>query len=345
MNRKVFVYVAEVMLSLLIVCGLFWVAFFVNPVVKVKKIERFPFERRDSFYSATTLDEKGQSICVVGSYGKIVRTDDGGITWDIQKTPVKDHLQRIVAWDQQSMLVIGDKSTVLVTRDGGQEWRQIEVPVYPYGDQLLSASIDSISGRVWVVGSMGTVLVSDDRGDSWRMSHPEEDVSWNDVAVAPNSTVWVVGEFGTVKSSKDNGQSWEQISVPTEASLNAIAFSDANHGVIVGLSGTILVTADAGLSWELVKSDAQTHLYGLLWDGKRYLAVGDAGMLLSSGIQGVKWTVGKLAPQNYGWYTGITRVGNSYFISGAGAGVYSAGKWMPFEPGHRDYKKGSANNG
>lgn len=345
MKRNVFVYVSEVVLSLLIICGLFWVAFFVKPVVDVKKVERFPFERRDSFYSAASLDEKGQSICVVGSYGKIIRTDDGGVTWEIQKTPIEDHLQKIAAWDPQSLLVIGDKGTVLVTENAGQVWTQVEVPAYDYGGQLLSADIDPVSERAWVVGSMGTVLVSDDRGSSWRMAHPEEDVSWNDVTVAQSGVVWVVGEFGTVKQSKDNGENWELVSVPTEASLNAIDFSDDLHGVIVGLSGTILMTNDGGQNWKMVESDAETHLYGLLWDGDSYHAVGDAGMILSSDAQGVEWSVDKLAPQNFGWYTGITRMGNSYFISGAGAGVYSSGKWMPFEPGRKDYKNGSNSNG
>ncbi len=345
MNRNIFIYVAEVVLSLVIVCGLFWAAFFVTPVVHVKKVERFPFERRDAFYSAASLDEKGQSICVVGSYGKIIRTDDGGVTWEIQDTPVRTHLQAIVAWDQQSMLAIGDKDTVLITVDAGQVWNKVEVPAYPYGEQLLSATIDPDTHRAWVVGSMGTVLASDDRGNTWHMTHPETDVSWNDVTVAPDSSVWVVGEFGKVKSSRDNGETWDLIAVPTEASLNAIDFSDDTHGAIVGLSGTILVTADGGQNWQLAESGAETHLYGLLWDGSSYHAVGDAGMILSSDAQGVEWSVNKIAPQNFGWYTGITRVGRSYFISGAGAGVYSAGNWTPFEPGRRDYKDGSNNDG
>ena len=345
MNGKVFIYVAEVVLSLLIVCGLFWMAFFVKPVVQVKKIERFPFERRDAFYSARALDAKGQSICVVGSYGKIIRTDDGGANWAIQKTPVRNHLQKVVAWDQQSLLAIGDKGTVLVTENAGHDWTRVEVPAFPFGDQLLSAAIDPDSGRAWVVGSMGTVLVSDDRGGTWRMAHPEQDVSWNNVAVAPGGNVWVVGEFGTVKYSKDKGENWELVTIPTEASLNAIDFSDAAHGVIVGLSGTVLATADGGQNWLLAESNASSHLYGLLWDGGSYHAVGDAGVILTSDAQGVEWKADKLSPQNFGWYTGITRAGSSYFISGAGAGVYSAQGWTPFEPGRRSYKQGGNNNG
>ncbi len=342
---KKFSIAVEVMMSLLVIGGLFWVAFFVKPTVQVKKIERFPFERRDAFYSVTALDEEGRSICAVGSYGKVVRSDDGGSTWAIQEVPTRTHLQKVLAWDNRTLLAIGDRSTVLVTRDGGRNWKTVEVPSFPMGDQLLSGYIDSASGRAWVVGGMGTVLVSDDRGETWSMTHPEEDVSWNDVTVAEGQAVWVVGEFGSVKRSTDGGRTWEAVSVPTESSLNAIAFSDATHGVIVGLSGTVLATADGGRSWQLAASGAQSHLYDLLWDGRTYRAVGDAGMILTADAQAVAWQVDKLAPQNFAWYTGIARAGGSYFISGAGVGVYADGKWKPFAPGRKSYKKGGIENG
>lgn len=341
------VYLAEIAGSLLVVGGLFWAAFFVTPTVKVEKIERFPFERRDAFYSVTVLDAEGRSICAVGSYGKIVRTDDGGETWTIQKTPTQAHLQKVVAWDKDALLAIGDKNTVLVSRNAGKAWKLVEVPAVPGGEQLLSAFIDPGNQQVWVTGSMGTVLFSEDKGDSWSLVHPSEDVSWNDVTVTQEQTLWVVGEFGSVQRSRDKGQSWQKIAVSTEASLNAIAFSGPSQGVIVGLSGTILVTEDGGESWQTVESGVQTHLYDLLWDGLTYRSVGDAGMILTADHLGLAWDVAKLAPQNFGWYTGIARAGISYIVSGAGVGVFCDGTWKPFAPGFADYKnkKGEGRNG
>jgi len=344
-KKQYFIYAAEVLVSLMVVCGLFWVAFFVKPTVKVKQIERFPFERRDAFYSIAALDAKGQSVCAVGSYGKIIRTDDGGATWKIQNTPVKTHLQKVAAWDEKNLVAVGDKNTVLVTSDAGQNWKKVEAPSSEFGNQLLSATIDPESGRAWVVGNMGAVFVSDDRGKTWSRAHPEEDVSWNDVTMGPDRTVWIVGEFGRVQYSGDGGESWEEVSIPTESSLNAIAFSSAAHGAIVGLSGTILVTADGGRSWQEAESGVQSHLYELLWDVDSYRAIGDAGMILTAGGEGLDWKVDKVAPHNFAWYTGITRAGGSYYICGAGVGVYTDGKWAPFEPGRRTYKRGSVDNG
>jgi photosystem II stability/assembly factor-like uncharacterized protein len=345
-NRS-YVYILEVVTSLLLVGGLFYAGFFVTPVVHVKKIDSFPFERRDALYSAVTLDDKGESICIAGSYGKILRTEDGGATWAIQKTPTKAHLQKVIAWDKNTLMAIGDNATVLTTGDAGKSWQAVKVPTYERGDVFLTACLEPGSGRVWIAGNMGMVLFSDDKGATWNMAHPMEDISWNGVAVTKGQNVWLVGEAGKVQHSRDNGKSWEKVAVQTEASLNAIAFSDENRGVMVGLSGTILATSNGGKSWEPVPSGIQTHLYGVLWDGQTYAAVGDAGMMLTADATGGKWQVGKLDPNNFGWYTSITRAGEAYIVSGAGAGLYAKGKWFPFVPGQVDYRnlKGGGKNG
>ncbi len=345
MKKRSFVYVLEVVTSLVLVGGLFYAGFFVTPTVHIKKIEKFPFERRDCLYSSVALDDKGQSLCVAGSYGKILRSEDGGATWVIQATPTKAHLQKLVAWDKDNMLAVGDGATVLTTKDGGKSWTQVKTPTYERGDVLLTAFLEP-GGRAWIAGNMGMVLVSDDKGASWRMVHPQEDVAWNGVAVTKGRNVWLVGESGKVQRSRDDGKSWEKIVVATDASLNAVAFADENHGAMVGLSGTILATSDGGRSWQKANSGVPTHLYALIWDGKGYSAVGDAGVMLTCDAKGIDWKAGKLDPNNFGWYTGIAKAGDLYLVSGAGAGIYSNGKWFPFVPGQKEYKnimKGGGN--
>lgn len=346
MKKRSFVNVVEVVASLMLVGGLFYAGFFVTPVVHVKKIEKFPFERRDALYSSIALDQKGELLCTVGSYGKVLRSEDGGRNWAIQKTPTQAHLQKVVAWDKNTLMAVGDNATVLTTSDAGKSWGTVKAPTYEKGDVFLNAYLEQDSGRVWMVGNMGMVLVSQDKGASWRMTHPPEDISWNGIAVTKGQNVWLVGEAGKVQHSQDSGKSWQKVAVPTEVSLNAIAFADDNRGVMVGLSGTILTTSDGGRTWQPAASGVQTHLYGLLWDGRSYSAVGDAGVILTCDAKGTTWKAGKLDPNNFGWYTGIAKAGDQYLVSGAGAGIYSQGKWFPFVPGMKEYKnvmKGGGN--
>jgi photosystem II stability/assembly factor-like uncharacterized protein len=276
------------------------------------KIERF-LERRDASPVAV-LDPQGESVCLVGSYGKIVRTDDGGSTWAVQNSPSLAHLQKVVAWDRESLLAVGDKGTVLATRDAGKHWEQLALPADAAVDQLLSAQIDPETGQLWVVGRNGAVLASGDRGASWRLAHPAEDVAWNDIAVV-EGLLWIVGEFGKVQTSRDDGESWQEVPVPTESSLNAIAFADAAHGVIVGLSGTILVTADGGRNWEQAASGVRPT-YDVLWDGgppcRRR-----SGMVVTADTEVP--VAGRSLPNNFGWYR--SPGGGSYFVCGAGSDI------------------------
>ena len=46
MKNRSFVYVLEVVTSLLLVGGLFYAGFFVTPVVHLKKIDTFPFDSK-----------------------------------------------------------------------------------------------------------------------------------------------------------------------------------------------------------------------------------------------------------------------------------------------------------
>lgn len=327
----------EIVVSLALVGGLFYAGFFVNPTVVADKIVIYPFERRDCLYSAMALDDKGRTLCVVGSYGKVLRSEDGGATWAIQSTPTTAHLQKLVAWDKNTLMAIGDNATVIITSDAGKTWKTVKTPTYERGDVLLTAFLEP-GGRAWIAGNMGMALLSDDKGATWSMVHPQEDISWNGIAVTKGQNVWLVGESGKVQHSRDNGKTWAKISVPTDVSLNAIAFSDDTNGVMVGLSGTILTTSNGGKSWQPSSSGIQTHLYALIWDGKTYSAVGDAGMIVTSDANGTTWSANKLDPNNFGWYTSIFKAGEAYIVSGAGAGIYANGTWSPFIPGQANYK-------
>ncbi|QIL74414.1 hypothetical protein G7048_28105 (plasmid) [Diaphorobacter sp. HDW4B] len=135
-----------------------------------------------------------------------------------------------------------------------------------------------------------------------------------------NRTV-VVGERGIVMVSDDGGGQWRQVALPTSVTLTAVRFADARHVVAVGHGGTVLVSDDAGDSWtrrldgkrlaQLALEEAQRkgdparirdaeRLVGegpdkpfldvLVWDAKRFLAVGAFGIAFATEDGGQSWT-------------------------------------------------------
>lgn len=323
----------EILVSLVIVGGLLYVAFYVKPSVTVPEYTPTLFEHRDHYYGVASPDEDRKVIWAVGNNGRAIRSDNAGTDWRIQETGTKRDLQSISAWDSDSAIVVGDLATVLTTGDGGESWIKVPIEVYEYGDQLLQVYVDPSTGYAWISGTMATVVKSTDRGKTWSMVHEQEDLAWNDITVAPDGKVWVVGEFGRLQSSADDGVSWQEIEAPTSgSSLMAIAFADQQHGIAVGLSGVVVSTADGGDSWSGVESITQAHFFDIVWDGQRFVAAGDNGTLAYFSADGQVAQLDRIHPDNSGWYTQITPLSaDSYLIAGVNLGLRSGKNWNVYQ--------------
>ena len=326
------VYALEIFVSLFVVGSLLLVAFYVKPRAEVASVEEALFGFRNNFYSVTVADAAGSTIWAAGTGGRIIRSEDGGESWQLQSSHTTNNLQDIAAWDEHSAVVAGDEGTVLTTRDGGQNWTRAEVPLREFGEQLLQAHAEHGTDRAWISGTYGTLFRSMDRGATWQMVHPEMDVAWNDVTVASDGTVWIVGEFGSMRRSNDGGETWEDVDLETDISLMSIAFADAAHGVVVGLSGTIARTEDGGQSWEIVPGDIESHLFGVTGTESGFAVVGDAGMAGRANRIGGDWRFFRLAENNFSWYTAVAAAGPSrLYISGANLGVLENDAWRQFQ--------------
>lgn len=333
-------YLFEILLSAGVVGALLYLAFYYHPTVHIDPVKPSPFGYRNAFYGVTlpgdgTDTAAAAVVWAAGTQGRVVRSEDGGGSWTIQDTPTTEHLQDIAAWDLRSALAVGDRGTILRTDDGGRSWEAVAVALHEWSRQLLQVYVEPGTDRAWIVGSYGAVLRSADRGRSWQRVHDEEDVAWNDIVRAPGGGVWIAGEFGRLKRSYDEGASWEEVAVDGGVSLMALAFADAEHGLAVGLSGTVLRTLDGGASWQLAESRLSEHLFDVIWDGERYVAVGDHGRYASAGLRGDDWEKSTLAENYFNWHTKIAASGaRSYYLAGADLGrLDGGGVWRTFGQG------------
>ncbi len=325
--------ILEILLSLCIVVGLLYVAFYVKPTVTVPAYSPTLFGHRDHYYSIVSPRKEQQVIWAAGNNGRVIRSDNAGKDWRIQDTGTKRNLQSLAPWDANSAIAIGDLATVLITDDAGKSWTEVPVEVYEYGDQLLQVCIDPERDQAWISGTMATVMKSSDHGHSWRMVHPKEDLAWNDITVAPDGSVWVVGEFGRMQRSLDDGASWQEITVPAEgSSLMAIAFSGHQQGMAVGLSGLIIRSGDGGKTWSRVDDVSKAHFFDVAWNGHGFVAVGNNGVLAHFTPDGVVEDVARVSANNSGWYTQLTPLSDDdYLIAGIDVGRRTGGKWNVYQ--------------
>jgi photosystem II stability/assembly factor-like uncharacterized protein len=184
------------------------------------------------YYSAQFIDQ--QEGWMVGEYGNIRHTADGGKTWDSQHESLLDALVvkggnkdvmtlgaffKVHFSDKQHGLAIGAGGSVAATDDGGKKWRWVsregekaDVP----GVHMYSVTSPGQDGKLVMIGTNGVILLSENGGADWKP------------AKTPG------GVF-----------TW----------LNGIAFGEGGNGILVGGKGLILLSDDAGQSWRTLTGE------------------------------------------------------------------------------------------
>lgn len=304
-------------LPFLIVLALLYAAFYIKPSVDGTPVPPPPMARNDVVYGVTAPD--GDALLwAAGSDGKVWTSRDHARTWTVQRTPTRQLLQDIAAWDAQRAVAVGNDGVVLVTADGGHRWTKVDVPRSPIANKLVRVRTYP-GGAAWAVGEAGVALRSRDYGLHWDRVTPDEDSGWNDVAKLGDRVI-LAGEFGRLRVSADDGATWRDVNGPVKSSLMAIAFRDDAHGVAVGLDGVVLRTDDGGATWERPQSATTTHLFDVTWDGGRWAAVGNNGILLTGDAAARDWRTTSVSATDRRWHTRIVALQDGYLWAGQGVG-------------------------
>lgn len=310
---------------LCIIGGLLYAALYIKPAGGGTALEPPVIAPRDHLYAL--VQPAGGSLWAVGNDGKVVSGDGQG-RWQVQASGTRAHLQSVDAWDARHALAVGNDGTVLSTGDGGQTWLKADAPVSATANKLMRVQVLP-DGAAVAVGEFNTVLLGSAYGRQWTRLTPEQDVAWYGLAVR-GSRITVAGEFGRLMQSDDLGRSWRAVRSPTEAHLTAVAFSDDQRGVAVGLNGTVLLSEDAGRSWQAVGQGGEEHLYDVIWDGRRFVACGDRGVLLES-VDGRAWKTLDAAlgeARNFLWFSRVAPGADGLLLSGATLGVIRGGRFI-----------------
>ncbi len=312
-----------------VIAGLLFAAFFIQPQPVGETVQPPPIERRDRFYGLEVL-EQGQVLWAAGGDGKIVRSEDAGATWRVQQSGTRHNLQSIAAWDTRRAVAVGNEGVVLVTEDAGETWEQVEAPRSEVFNKLVRV-ITRADGEAWAVGGMSAVFRSRDYGRTWERLVDEEDIAWNGIGFVDDSNAWAVGEFGMLLRSTDGGDSWTEEMLDLESSLMAVRFRDDGHGVAVGLEGTVLYTSNGGDDWTRLQTDFQEHLFDVTWNGSKWLAVGEDGIVVR-GEDNPKstWRAERLDPDLREWHTTVAANGDAVYVSGATFGRLRGTEWQSF---------------
>jgi len=148
---------------------------------------------------------------IVGEFGTIFTTTDGGKTWAAQKSPVESTLFGVKFTDTDHGWAVGIDSVMLHTADGGTTWERTKIPLRP-GFALALYSVDVSGKDGWAIGDSGFVLQTSDGGDTWKQAELPISLAghWlRGVTMTVNGHGLIVGSQGLMLMT--NGDEYRQL--------------------------------------------------------------------------------------------------------------------------------------
>ena len=173
----------------------------------------------------------------IGEGGALIRTTDGGQTWQHIGTGTENNLHDLFIREGTGW-VVGDWGTVLKTTDSGQTFTKIDGKVFDG---------KSLKGIHFVDANQGWIVTYNTPTSAEARHHDDRDR----VTSETNS-----GNAGYIYRTTDGGETWD-VQFATEAALFNLHFIDKQTGWVVGDRRRVFVTTDGGNTWEFVYSRNQ----------------------------------------------------------------------------------------
>lgn len=124
-------------------------------------------ERSDILFYDVTFPTPDRAW-IVGEFGVILASTDGGLTWTAQKNPVQSTLFGVAFADGDNGWAVGMSAVMLRTRDGGATWARVDIPKRP-GFSLSLYTVAVRGHNAWAIGDSGFLLASSDGGETWKL--------------------------------------------------------------------------------------------------------------------------------------------------------------------------------
>ena len=235
---------------------------------------------------------------VSGSGGTVLRTLDGGATWEDVAPPDADAqaFRDIEAFDADTAVLLaigtGEASRLYRTEDGGETWTKTYQNTEPTGFYDCMSFFDRRRGLVLgdPVGGRFQILSTDDGGRSWTLlpsdgmpaALPGEfafAASGTCIETAGGRDAWFAtggDAVARVFHSDDRGATWDAVATPVKsgptAGIYSLAFANPRVGIAVGGDFTAptdapqgaAYTTDGGATWTLADGPGE-YRSGSAW--------------------------------------------------------------------------------
>ncbi|MFH0758479.1 MAG: YCF48-related protein, partial [Bacteroidota bacterium] len=262
------------------------------------------------FSSVCFLD--AENGWIAGWSGDILKTTDGGTTWNELTSGTTESLKDVFFTDSYTGWIVGESGLILKTTDGGTSWNELASGATE--DLEAVHFVDDQNG--WAAGDNKIILHTTDGGASWTTQLKETNRFLKDIYFLDSQVGWAVGM--EILQTTDGGATWS--SLWNDQVIMASHFLDDLHGWVVGWDGAIFGTADGGKSWNPRTSGVPEDLQDVCFVNNLVgWAVGREGIILKTTDGGSTWSLSEsgtkedlfslcFIDENTGWVVGANKI-------------------------------------
>lgn len=239
------------------------------------------------------------TVWAVGSDNSIIKTTDGGNTWNRipgpQTRSVTD-LESISMVGSRDIWISGGEGTVFNSKDGGNTWTVFDPDFFHHG---LMQGIHAITSNIaYVAGGIGTkgfIARTMNGGQTWDSVVPQNNYNrneWIGVKASDAAHIIVYGGRSHYVISVDAGQTWKNDSVPGTggtggADINCLTMLDAQTWWGAFDYDGIFITTNSGSSWtkQVSAGPGGMWLFGIdYYDRNQAIIVAQSSMSMTGKI-------------------------------------------------------------
>lgn len=260
-----------------------------NPLPEYKSLSSVYFPSHDTGYA------------VGGDSGTVIKTIDGGITWNSINSGTTNLLLDVYFFNNDTGYATGTSGTIIKTTNGGSTW----IPLNSGTNNPLSSICFVDANTGFAVGGIdnnfesgGIILKTIDQGIHWYVVPCGNISKLYSVWFIDAMNGYVVGGFsdgfswqGTILKTTDGGSTWSGLLSPF---LLSVFFLNADTGYAAGWWGNVMKTTDGGITWTDV-SVATSYWFNSVFftDANTGYVVGGGGgegLIYKTVDGGVSWT-------------------------------------------------------
>lgn len=178
---------------------------------------------------------------VIGSYGMLLHTSDGGQNWKLVSDRMDNaeafHLNQIIPAPDGSLYIAGGAGFIYRSTDGGASWESLE-PGYEgsfYGIVIVPGAGEDF--ELLAYGLRGNLFSSIDKGETWTSLDSGTNVTLMGGVLLGEGTVLLAGQGGTILIREPGQQTFSRAANPDRRPITGVIQTDHGNVLFVGLGG------------------------------------------------------------------------------------------------------------